>query len=118
MNPERLSILDRVAAGELNAVDAVALLNTPKPATPNETLMANRWLHVRVTNLDTGKIKVNVNVPFALVKAGLKIGALHEPSLDELNWAEILGGLTTSSQGKIVEVEDEEDRERVEVYVD
>lgn len=117
MNPERLSILDRVASGELTAADAATLLNgVPKQVT--DTQLADRWLHVRVTNLDTGKLKVNVNVPLTLVKAGLKIGSTYEPSIASLDWQELVSGLTATSHGKLVEVEDEEDRERVEVYVD
>ena len=117
MNPERTSILNRVASGEISADEAAVMLNgAPKPAAIADA--ANRWLHVRVTNMDTGKTKVNVNIPLSFVKAGLKIGAAYEPEIAGLDWQEIVKGLNDSTGGKIVEVEDEEDRERVEVYID
>lgn len=117
MSTDRLSILHRIASGELSADEGAALLNgEPKAAAP--AILPQRWLHVRVTNMDTGKTKVNVNVPFSLVQAGLKIGAAYEPQLENLDWYEILQELDGATNGKIVEVEDEEDRQRVEVYVD
>ena len=77
-----------------------------------------RWFRVRVTDVATGRTKVNVNLPLSLVKAGLKMGARFAPDMEELDWDELALAIQEGAAGKIVEVEDEEDGERVEVYVE
>ena len=61
---------------------------------------------------------VNVNLPLSLVKAGIKMGARFAPDMEELDWNELVIAIQEGASGKIVEVEDEEDGERVEVYVE
>jgi hypothetical protein len=75
------------------------------------------WLHVRVSDTKTGKSKVTVNVPMRLVRFGLAIGRRYAPELEELDWDEISGFLN-SEKGMLVEVEDQEDGEHVQIYVD
>jgi hypothetical protein len=43
-----------------------------------------RWFRVRVTNLETGRTKVNVNLPLGLVKFGLRLG--RALALRSRNW--------------------------------
>jgi hypothetical protein len=66
----------------------------------------------------TGRTKVNVNLPLSLVKAGIKMGARFAPDMEELDWNELVIAIQEGASGKIVEVEDDEDGERVEVYVE
>jgi hypothetical protein len=73
---------------------------------------------VRVTNLKTGRAKVNVNLPFGLVRAGLKIGGKFAPEMEDVDWEEILAAINEGAQGKLVDVEDVEDGEKVEIFVD
>jgi hypothetical protein len=54
----------------------------------------------------------------SLVKAGIKMGARFAPDMEELDWNELVIAIQEGASGKIVEVEDEEDGERVEVYVE
>lgn len=75
------------------------------------------WLHVRVNDMKTGKRKVTVNVPMRLVRYGLAIGRRYAPELEELDW-EQLSGFLSADTGMLVEVEDEEDGEHVQIYVD
>jgi hypothetical protein len=119
-NMNRTEILQMVESGQLSAVDAAARLAAPqKPAIkPVSTMGQMRWLHVRVTNLHSGRPKVSVNLPMSLVQAGLSLGARFAPELDDLDWQTIVDALNGETEGKIVEVEDLEEGERVEVYVD
>lgn len=65
----------------------------------------------------SGRSRVNVTVPLQLVKVGLRIAERFAPDAG-VNWQELEEALTSSLTGKIVEVEDSEDNERVEIYVE
>ena len=74
---------------------------------------------MRVTDLKSGKRKVNVNIPLSLVDIGLKMGAKFAPAgLTGLNMDQIMVAVKSGGTGKIVDVEDEQDGEHVEVYVE
>lgn len=75
------------------------------------------WLRVRVSDMKTGKNKVTVNVPMRLVRFGLSIGSHFAPELDGLDWDEIDSYLS-AEKGMLVDVQDEEDGEHVQIFVD
>ncbi len=116
----RIEVLKMVEAGQLSAAEAAArLAGTQKPTVATTTPEGKpRWLHVLVTNLDTGKPKVTVNVPMSWVQVGLAIGARFTPELHGLDWKTIAEALNNQTDDKLVEVEDLEKGERVEVYLD
>ncbi len=79
------------------------------------------WLRVRVTDQQTGKQKVMVNVPVSLVDVALKVGAKFAPELEDMDSdvvMEAIEAIKSGAHGKIVEVEDDDDGERVEVFVE
>ncbi len=128
-NLNRDEILKMVEAGQLSALSAaekLAALRNPPPApvAPRAPLPPlspdnkKRMLHVCVTDLDSGRAKVRVNVPMSWVRLGLSMGARFTPELEGLDWQAILDAFNDDSAGKIVEVEDLDDGERVEVYID
>jgi hypothetical protein len=60
-----------------------------------------------------------VNIPLSLVDIGLKMGAKFSPvGLEGLDMNQIMAAVKSGGQGKIVDVEDEEDGEHVEVYIE
>jgi hypothetical protein len=78
-----------------------------------------RWLRVRVMDLDSGKETVRVNLPIGLVNVGMKMGARFIPEADQESMMEDLAeAIQSGMKGKIVEVVDEEDRQRVEIFVE
>jgi hypothetical protein len=76
------------------------------------------WFHVKVTNMQTGKTKVTVNIPIRLLRFGVKIGSQFAPELQGMSWSDIGAMLESSGDGILVDVQDEEDGERVQIYVD
>ena len=128
MSTDRSHILDQLAAGEITAEEAARLLqqaNTASnafskdsPHTPARDIANGGRLRVRVTNLDTGRDRVNVQLPISLFEAGLRLGARCEPEIAGLNVGEIFDQIRAGAGGKIVEVENWEDGERVEVYIE
>jgi hypothetical protein len=76
-------------------------------------------LRVRVTDMKSGRAKVNVNLPMRLVDAGLNIAAQFTPEMqnDQMMGA-VKKALTEDMTGKIVDIIDEEDGEHVEIFID
>jgi hypothetical protein len=121
---ERMQILSMVAEGTITAEDGAKLLAALEPERRRETRpdlggpSSPRWFRVRVTDLETGKNKVNVNLPMSLVEVGTRMGARFAPELQDMDFRDIIEQIKSGAQGKIVEVEDIEDGERVEIYVE
>ncbi|MEJ2733059.1 MAG: hypothetical protein P8189_05725 [Anaerolineae bacterium] len=121
---ERMQILSMVAEGTITAEDGAKLLGALEPKQKSEVRPAPdapskaRWFRVRVTDMETGKSKVNVNLPLSLVDVGTRMGARFAPELDDVDFHSIIEQIKSGAQGKIIEVEDAEDGERVEIYVE
>jgi hypothetical protein len=113
-----------VAEGTITAEEGAKLLAALEPERKRETRAdisgpsSPRWFRVRVTDLETGKNKVNVNLPMSLVEVGTRMGARFAPELEDMDFRDIIEQIKSGAQGKIVEVEDIEDGERVEIYVE
>ena len=71
-----------------------------------------------MTDLESGRSRVNVNLPLGLVKAAVKLGSHFSPEAQDLDWQELVTAIQEGAAGKIVDVEDDLDGERVEVFVD
>ena len=114
---ERAQVLKMIEAGKINAAEGARLLSAVgQPTTPSD--WSGRWLRVRVTNLSTRQPKVTVNLPIAWITLGLQIGARYHPELAQIDVREVLEAIRTDAGGRIVDVENEEEGERIEVYVD
>ena len=124
---ERMQILKMVENKQITAEDGAKLLaaldakgqagepNVPSPSPSTQ----GRWFRVRVTDLKTGRRKVNVNIPLGLVDVGLKMGAKFAPAgLEGMDIKQILAAIKSGGEGKVVDVEDEEDGEHVEIFVE
>jgi hypothetical protein len=130
-NTERMQILQQVESGQVSVEDAIGMMSAPEagrapeaqPApTGGETApltdRSGRWLRVRVTDLETGKRRVSVNVPLKLMKWGIKIGTRFAPELEGVDMEELLAELDGYGSGHLVEVEDADDGQRVEVFIE
>ncbi|MBC8450153.1 MAG: hypothetical protein H8D78_20670 [Chloroflexi bacterium] len=119
---ERLRILKMIEDGTITAEEGARLLAALEEARPKRQppsgAVPPRWFRVRVTDLQSGKAKVNVNIPMGLVDVGLKMGARFGPDIEGLDFSEVAEAIRQGVQGKILDVEDAEDGERVEIYVE
>lgn len=137
MSASRKEILELLAKGKITAVEAAEMLSAPEEATAvaipfeeetnsfkvDELKAANqkmRWLRVRVNDLNSGQKKVSVNVPLSVVKLGLKIGRRFSSEFDQLDLDlnEIDGLINDVQTGMLVDVEDAEQGQHVQVYID
>jgi len=122
MNEERARILQMISEGKISAEEGTKLLNAlrnSEASSPSPTkAKSGRWFRVRVIDLETDRVKVNVNLPMSLVSVATKMGARFSPEIEDLDWSELLATIEEGAVGKLVEVEDDEGRERVEVFVE
>lgn len=120
---ERMKILKMIEEGKLSAEEGtklLAALSERKPPSPRSLGMpgAAKWLRIRVTDMRTGRSKASVQIPLALVDAGLKIGAHFAPEVEGMDMSNVMEAVRFGKTGKIIDVTDEEDGEHVEIYVE
>jgi len=120
---ERMKILKMIEEGKLSAEEGtklLAALNVKRPLAQRAPGMPGsaKWLRIRVTDTRTGRSKASVQIPLALVDAGLKIGAHFAPEVEGVDMSNVLEALRSGVTGKIIDVTDDEDGEHVEIYVE
>jgi SHOCT-like domain len=120
---ERMQILKMISQKQITAEEGAGLLEALRGAravsAPGRDEPGKaRWLRVRVTDRFSGRTKVNVNLPIGLVDVGLKMGARFAPEMVGLDISAIQAALKNGVQGRIVAMDDEEDDERVEIFVE
>ncbi len=132
----RKDILQLLAEGRISVDDATEMLGAlregsadsaeparaePSPAQPAAPKAKNgrRWLHIHVSDLESGKGRVRVNVPLGMVNFGLKLGARFTDEVDSEMIHDVLDALRDDEiVGTLVEVEDVDDNERVHIFID
>lgn len=78
-----------------------------------------RWLKIRVRDLDTGRNKVNISLPLGIVGFGLGLARRFGSDFDdEYNVYEMWQMVKEGERGVLVDVEDEDDNEHVQIYID
>jgi len=118
---ERLKILKMIEEGKLSAEEGAKLLSALASANrPLGGLGASgaKWLRVRVTDVASGRSKATVQIPLALMDAGMKIGAHFAPEVEGVNMDQLMEALRSGMTGKIIDVTDDEDGEHVEIFVE
>jgi hypothetical protein len=121
---ERMKILKMIEEGKLSAEEGTKLLATLSekrgPTPPRAPGMPGgpRWLRIRVTDVRTGRSKASVQIPLALVDAGMKIGAHFAPEVEGVDMANVMEAMRAVMTGKIIDVTDDEDGAHVEIYVE
>lgn len=123
---ERMKILKMIDEGKITAEEGAKLLGalkdtrkTGRPVGTGSAIGGSRGtLRVRVTDMMTGKTKVNINLPVGLMDAAMRIGSQYAPELRDLDLETLLTEVRSGASGKIVEVTDEEDGEHVEIFIE
>jgi SHOCT-like protein len=121
---ERMKILKMIEEGKLSAEEGTKLLaalsdrRMPTPPRPPGMPGGARWLRIRVTDVRSGRSKASVQIPLALVDAGMKIGAHFAPEVQGVDMSNVMEAVRSGMVGKIIDVIDEDDGEHVEIYVE
>lgn len=125
---ERMKILKMIEEGKISAGEGAKLLavlaedrsSSLDPTVPGKPGRpgAPRTLRVRVTDIASGRSKASVQIPLALVDAGMKIGAHFAPEVEGVDMSNVMDALRSGVTGKIIDVVDDEDGEHVEIYIE
>jgi hypothetical protein len=123
---ERMKILKMIEEGKISADEGSKLLaalsdsrrGMPTPPRPPGAGGTARWLRIRVTDVRTGRSKASVQIPLALVDAGMKIGAHFAPEVEGVDMSNVMDSIRMGVTGKIIDVVDDEDGEHVEIFVE
>ncbi len=142
MDTNRSEILSQLASGQISAEQAAEQLRGPAatedaaaaagaaapdapqspqmpPLTPEQTArLANRWLRIRVSDIESGRQRVAVNVPLTWVSLGLRFGLRFAPELAGLDPNELMALLQSGVTGPVVDVEDIDDGEHVQIFIE
>ena len=121
---ERMRILKMIQEGKITAEEGARLISALQDSRKGSARSSGTpersqsWLRVRVTDVLTGRAKVNVNLPLGLIDAGLKIGAQYAPQLEGFDVENLISQVKSGASGKIIDVIDEEDGEHVEIFIE
>lgn len=120
---ERMKILKMIEEGKISAEEGARLLSALSEGRRSAAFGARgaggaRWLRIRVTDMASGRPKALVQIPLALVDAGMKIGAHFAPEVEGVDMTNVMEALRAGMTGKIIDVVDEKDGEHVEIFVE
>jgi len=116
-----MRILSLIENGQVTAEEGAKLLAALRSSTKEDSDLGQarpRWFRVRVTDLKTGRSKVNINIPMALVNVAVKMGARFVPESEDIDLEALAEAIRSGQQGKILEVTDQDEAEYVEIFVE
>lgn len=120
---ERMQILTMLQEGQISVEEATQLLAalsapTPAPAPePAESVAGGRWLNVQISDIETGRQRVQVRLPLNLVDVALKMGARLVPAAVSDARTRLEIAMAEGRTGQIVDMVNEEGNERIEVFI-
>jgi hypothetical protein len=127
---ERMKVLKMIEDCRITAEEGAELLEAldarpsqpsihapfePLPVTEPRTA---RWFRVVITDLNTGKKRVDLRLPVSLLNAGVKMGARFAPQVEGLDSEKLMAQLRSGEMGKVFEMVKEEAAEHVEVFLE
>ncbi len=125
---EKIKILQMIQSGKITAEQGVELINAcctseASSSSPSAVSISGRqtsaqWVRVIVTDMTTGKRRVNVRMPAGLVNTGTKFGARLSIDRQNLDPAILRDSIRSGKVGKILDVADDDEQERVEIYLE
>jgi hypothetical protein len=121
---ERLRVLKLIEEGKISASEACCMLDAA--ANPNKdqaeaqaiSSQPVRWIRVVVTDMDTGKTRVNVRMPVNLVNTGIKMGAHLSTEINVLDTQQINDYIKRGITGQVLDVLDDDEGERVQIFLE
>lgn len=116
---ERNRVLRLVEAGKLSATEAADLLDAlsvERDRLPERA--RTRMVRVRVSSLQTGRLKVSVAIPVSLMQVGLRLGARLAPQFSGSEPDDLLQAIADGASGRLLDWQDPTEDERVEIVVD
>ena len=114
---ERNRILHMVETGKVTAAQAAQLLDMLALEQPySDERSQKRMVRVRVTNLTNNRQKANVVIPVSLINVGLRLATRLLPQVSGSALEDLLRAIASGVTGRLLDLQDLEEGERVEIY--
>jgi len=119
LTDERNRILRLVESGNVTAEEAIRLLDAIESKQEHtDTRKHKRIARVRVTNLATNLQKANVTIPVSLIDVGLRLGTRLVPQIRGSALEDLLRAIESGTTGRLLDLQDLEEGERVEIFAE
>lgn len=120
---ERMKILQMIQDDKISAEDGAKLLAALTESKKRRSKNINRsteghYMRIRVTDMNSGKTKVSVNLPLSLVDAGLNIASSFMPDMKNNSMEDVSEAIRNGMTGLVVDYEDNEDGEHIQVHIE
>ena len=118
---ERLQVLKMIQSGHITADEGARLLEaleerpTEKPR-PGSRAKGPSQFRIRVTDLETGRQKIDMRIPWGLINVGVNLGARF--AREEIKMDEFIAAVRAGDKGRVMKVVDEDDGELIEIFVE
>lgn len=122
ISEEKKQILRMIQDGQITAEEGGRLMSALESAerrsspAPAERTEAPDQIRIQISDLDTGKQKVDFSMPLSMANVGVKLGA--RLAMEEIKLEDFIAAAKAGVSGKIAEMRDEEGRERIEVFLE
>jgi hypothetical protein len=116
---ERNHILRLVESGNVTAEEAAQLLDALEVKQEHaDERKRKRTVRVRVTNLATNRQKASVTAPVSLIEVTLRLATRLLPQIRGSALEDLLLTIENGATGRLLDLQDLEEGERVEIYAE
>ena len=116
---ERNRILSLIESGQVTAAEAAQLLDALEfERDPLGDQGRRRVVRVRVTNLATNRQKINVVIPVGLIDIALRLSTRLVPQISGSALEHLLQATKSGMKGRLLDLQDLEESERVEIFAE
>ena len=122
ISEEKKQILRMIQDGQITAEEGGRLMSALESAerraspSPSERQEVPDQIRIQISDLDTGKQKVDFSMPLSMANVGVKLGA--RLAMEEVKLEDFIAAAEGGVIGKIAEMRDEKSRERIEVFLE
>lgn len=121
ISEEKKQILRMIQDGQITAEEGGRLMSAlesaeRRSAPPLAEREAPNQIRIQISDLDTGKQKVDFSMPLSMANVGVKLGA--RLAMEEVKLEDFIAAAEGGVIGKIAEMRDEKSRERIEVFLE
>jgi hypothetical protein len=125
MNEEKMRILKMIESGKISAEDGIKLLEaleagqSEKTAQPENSF--GKTLNIKVTDIESGEVKVNLRVPLGIahiIKSLIPEAELQKLEERGINLDLIFQNIDSGAIGKLLEVEDNEHKQIIQLNIE
>lgn len=121
MREEKLQVLKMIEEGKITAEEGVKLLAAVETEEKKESTDNNnnvKYLMIKVEDLNSGRKKANIKIPFFLVNFGLKFIPKEAKGITQEEINQLIQMAKMGKTGEVLEVMDEEDSVRVKIWLE